>query len=251
MTSDSSNEGPDIADPQSELIQNAFREITLDPKPLVNVWSGIVLAATCYPVVLVGLVSAVYTVSGSGPSSLSYLGVLLLFALASQIIGLLYGIFMSGPAFVLAQVLRWSLKGIISGRGASGIFGGMTGFLCVSGGGLFYTSGMPPLHAWQAWGPVFLTSLLAVVMGYVGAIWMGYRKQTVGFPFFEPIFSFEKQITIAYLMKLTFVVAAISVVFKAAGPAGLGIGIAWLVYLPVQTLLLVCDHWFTLWLSHR
>ena len=166
-------------------------------------------------------------------------------------VGLIYGIIMSIPAFFPTQLLRWILKGIVSDRGVSGIYGGMTGFLCVSGGGLFVATGMPSMQNWQMWLPLVLAMLLAVVMGYVGAILVGYRKRDDGFPFYEPIFSFEKQISIGYMMKLTFIVAAVVAILKAAGVAGLYIGITWAVYLLTQTLLLVCDHWITRWLSAR
>ena len=158
---------------------------------------------------------------------------------------------MSIPAFGLTQFVRWSLKGIISERGVSGIYGGMTGFLCSSGGGLFFANWLPEMRSWEEWLAVVLASILAIVMGHCGAIWMGYRRRQEAFPFFEPIFAGEKQLTIGYLMKLTFVVALFAGAFKAAGPAGFYIGIAWLVYFFTQALLLACDHWITLWWRGR
>ena len=220
--------------------------------PLDIVWSGIVIAAACYPLV----VGAIILVAMGWPFgfegfSFDVAATILWVSLVCFVIGLFYGILMTVPAYFATQFIRWILKGVISERGVSGIYGGMTGFLCVSGGGFFIASEMYAMRTLDTWLPMVFALLLAVVMGYVGAIWAGYRKQKAGFPFFEPIFSFDKQITIGYLMKLTFLVAALSVAFKAAGPLGLSIGISWLVYLLVQTLLLVCDHWLTGWLSRR
>ena len=179
--------------------------------------------------------------------SFTDVGGIIQFLFLSVTFGAIYGVVMSIPAFFLTQLLRVSLKGMISGRAASGIFGGMTGFLCSSGGGWFFSFGMISLQDWQMYFPI----LLAVVMGHAGAIWFGYLRRNEGFPFFDSLFSFEKQITIGYLMKLTAIVAALSLVFKAVGSAGISIGIGWLVYLLLQTLLLVCDSRITRLLSER
>ena len=226
----------------------------LELAPLDLVWSGIVLAAAFYPIVLGGFL-LVFLLFAYGFKDLSFdvfVSGFSVFA-CSVFVGLIYGIIVSIPAFFLTQLLRWSLQGVISDRGMSGIYGGMTGFLCTCGSGLLsaIATGLPSSGNWYEWLPFALMSVLAIVMGHFGAIWTGYRKRHVGFPFFEPIFSFDKQITISYLMKLTFIVAGLTVAFKAAGTAGLYIGIAWLTYLFVQTFLLVCDHWITLWLSRR
>ena len=161
--------------------------------------------------------------------------------------GLIYGIIMTIPAYGLTQLLRWRLKGVISDRGVSGIFGGMTGFLCISGGGLYLVSLMNYFDIWDLL--VYSSAiLLAVVVGYLGAILAGYRRRNEGFPFFEPIFLVKKQITISSLMKLTLIVAVLVVVFKATGIISLYIGGLWLAYLLVQTLLLVVDNWIMRWL---
>ena len=187
---------------------------------------------------------------GFEPLSPDAVGEFILFVLVSLMIGTIYGVIMSAPAYLLTQLLRWSLKGIVSDRGAAGIFGGMTGFLCTSGGGLFFA--YLPFYG-EIWDllPLFLISILAIAMGHVGAICAGYRRRVTGFPFFVPIFSFKKQITISYLMKLTLILAVLAALFKAAGTAGVNIGIAWSTYLLVQTLLLICDHWITRRLSRR
>ena len=227
-------------------------ELEFNLGPLDMVWFGVVLAAAFYPTVIGALVLLFSTLAfGFAGVSLDAILMAAVFVMFSFVVGLIYGALMSIPAFFLTQLLRWSFKGIISERGICGAYGGMTGFLCTSGGGLFITNGMPPLQDWEQWTTAILVSLLAVVMGYAGAVWFGYRKRNKGFPFFEPIFSFEKQITIGYLMKLTFIVAALCVGLKSAGMAGFYIGFAWSLYLLAQTLLLVCDHWLTRWLKGR
>ena len=273
MISDSSNTDPDNAGHDNASHDNVAREVTEqvvgprpkparrvaweydgDPKTKVKlaptalglVWSGIVLAAACYPIVVgTGLTVWLTLLFGLVPVSLEGILSLAFFLFIGFVVGLIYGIIMSVPAYFLTQSLSWSLQGVISERGASGIYGGMTGFLCVSGGGLFFVDAVPYLGGWNEWLPQLLVLMLAVVMGHSGAILVGYRKRKAGFPFFMPIFSFEKQVTISYLMKLTFLIAAVSVILKAAGPAGLCIGIAWLLYAITQALLLGCDHWLT------
>lgn len=225
-------------------------ETELPPTALGIAWSGIVLAAACYPIVVEFIQLGWMTIAyGSGSFSPDMLGRMLGLSMVSLITGLVYGIIMSIPAFLFTVLLSMSFRGIVSDRGASGIYGGMTGFLCTSWGGLltFILVDGPPGYE----GLLFLVpvSILAVVMGHVGAILAGYRRRHDGFPFFNPIFSFEKQITIGYLMKLTVLVAVLVIAFKAAGSAGLCIGITWLVYLLVQMLLLIVEHWITRWLK--
>ena len=215
---------------------------------LAIAWSGIVIAAACFPNVIITLELIRMTiVHGFEEFPLNELHFVVVSMVANFFIGLIYGMIMSIPAFILTQILRWSLKGIVSDRGISGIYGGMTGFLCLTWGGWLSVLLLPHANFVE----LIVISVLAVVIGYVGAILAGYRKRNVYFPFYQPIFTFEKQITIGYLMKLTLIVAAFSVVIKAVGMTGLYIGIAWLAYLLAQTILLVCDHWFTRWLSRR
>ena len=257
MRSDSSNTDRAMAEPLPTLRARSKRrkawgvdgEPELTQGPLGIVWPGILFAAGYYPIVIGGCMMVSWAWK-DGLRGLAVDGAIAIFGifLLSFVLGVIYALIMTIPAFYLTQGLRWSLQGIVSGRGASGIYGGMTGFLCTSGGGLFLIGGVPPLRNWT---PSILAMLLAVVMGYVGAIWIGYQKRTEGYPFFEPIFSNKKQIAISFLLKLTFVIALVSVVLKAAGAAGFYIGTAWLVYLLTQTLLLVCDFWITRWLRSR
>ena len=254
MTSDSSKTGHGTAehepDPPANYGPRTIRETKSEPKrnptPL-DVWSGIVFAAAFYPFVLAAIVIGWMLLLDINPEQIGTMIVVLPLGLMA---GTFYGIIMSIPAFLLTQLLCWSLNGVVSERGASGIYGGMTGFLCISGGGLFLTNEMPSFHEWEIWVPWIFAYLLAIVMGYGGAIWFGYKKRHKGFPFFEPIFSFGKQITISYLMKLTFIVAASSIILKATN-GSFYIVIAWSSYFIVQILLLVCDHWVTFWLSQR
>ena len=212
--------------------------------PLGFAWVGIMIAAGCYPIV-VGVILVVWNLPFSLPvrDCLELMTGIIVYGLFSVGIGLLYGFLMSGPAFILTQILRWSLNGIISSRGAIGVYGGMTGFLCIST--VLLLSGGVSIYAESGWFYSLLAALLAIAMGYLGAIWFGYLKRNHGFPFFEPLFSLEKQITIGYLMKLTFVVAVSVIIFRAMGPVGPYIAVASSVYVIAQILLLVCDHWIT------
>ena len=261
MTSDSSNSDRDVAEqlpalqPRTSRYEQGYDgAVEVTPKVMSELvhmtWFGIVLAMGYFPIVLGGAVMIYMMLTyGVGNVPLFSIVGVLIFGVLSFFVGGTYGIIMSIPAFVLMQFLRWSLKGIVSDRGMSGAYGGMTGFLCISGGGLFLTDGLPQLWDWEAWLLLVSASLLAVAMGHAGAIWYGYRHRNLGFPFIEPIFSFEKRITIGYLMKLTFVFAVITVVLKAAGMAGLYFGIAWMFYLLWQTVLLACDQCITRRLS--
>ena len=220
----------------------------LPPPPLAVAWSGIVQASGCFPIVLGGIVVFCFAFAKGFQDVSTDLLRSLIFVIPSFIAGASFGILLSIPAFFLTQFLRWSLSGIVSERGASGIYGGMTGFVCFSWSGVFFT--LPFSRDWVGWVQFILVLQLAVVMGYAGAIWAGYRKRNAGFPFYEPIFSQEKQITIGVLMKLTLIAAALSAISKAAGSDGWCIGIASAVYLLLQTLLLFGDHWLTRWMKH-
>ena len=259
MTSDPSNIDPDISELVSELSQKSNRHLArggteepeLPPMALGIAWGGIVLAATCFPVVLGCIQMAGVLIYGAWKFSPENLGALIVVVMLSLAVGLIYGTVMSIPAFFLTVFLSLSLKGILSNRAESGIFGGMTGFLCTTWGGWFTFGITDQRYGFEALCVLACVSILAIVMGHTGAILAGYRKRNDGFPFFEPIFSREKKITIVYLMKLTFFVAVLAVACKAAGLSGICIGITWSIYLLVQALLLVAEHWAIRWLSQR
>ena len=257
MNSDLPKTNQDIAEqkpepPLKSEPRGAWGEPQEPPTPLGIAWFGVVLAAACYPIVVAGfmLVHALLT-NGLLRLPAEVIGMGAMFLVFGCMIALTYGAIMAVPAFFLTRVLSYGLKGMISERGASGIFGGLTGFLCASGGGFFWMDRMSNFRSWEDWSFFAIFPLTASVMGYAGAIWAGYLKRNDGFPFFEPIFVVKKQITIRYLMKLTFAVAVLAVVFKAAGASGGIIGITWMAYLLVQVLLLACDHLMTCWLKHR
>jgi len=267
MTSDSPNKttgktskGPD---PRQRVTRRVAWEQKPDtegklgfpPLPLVRLgtaWFGILLAAACFPIVVAAIATIFsWLVYGQGGPSGNEIPMVLFLLLLSFTIGLAYGAFMSIPAYLLTQVLNWSLKGFVSERGMNGIFGGLTGFLCVSYGGFILAYGMPPFQNLGEWLLFAFFPITAIGMGHAGAILAGYRRRYHGFPFFEPVFSFEKQFSISYLMKLTLIVAVLAAIFKAAGPVAMNVGFTWLAYLLVQTLLLVGDHWIVRWLSRR
>jgi len=210
------------------------------------VWFGIAISAGCYPLVI-GAILFVWSIVAFGlnGSALELIGGLICFVVIGFGAGMMYGVIMALPAYLLTRLLRWSSGGVISDRGASGIFGGMTGFLYSTGGSLPFMQPVPRLKGWELQVFILLlfsSTLLAIVMGYLGAIWAGYRNRDDGFPFFEPIISVERKFTIGFMMKLTAVVAVLAIVCKAIGTVGLYVGIAWVAYFVVQAFLLFCDH---------
>ena len=220
--------------------------------PMAIAWYGILLAAGCYPIV-VGLGVAVVEGFNLGfsrnPNAVFEVLVSLVFSFMA---GAVYGMIMTIPAYMLLKLFSWVLGDVISGRGASGVFGGLTGFLASTGGGLVFVDVVVfsgdsffGLTYWACF------ALLAIVMGYAGAIWAGYRNRNHGFPFFEPLFAVEQQFTILFLMKLTTIIAVLAMICKAAGESGLYIGMAWVAYCVVQMLLLLCDHWLRYWFGWR
>ena len=196
MTSDVPNADSDLpeqsSDPQPRSNQHSasWQVAEVDDfatsKALGFAWIGILLAAAFYPIVFAGFLTIWLTfLYGFEPLSVNDLGEIVGFLMLSLVIGTIYGFIMSIPAFLLTQLVSWSLKGIVSNRGVSGIYGGMTGFLCTSGGGLLFGNAapaMPGLSFFIRWA---LACLLAVVMGYVGAIMAGYLFRNSGFSVFR------------------------------------------------------------------
>lgn len=227
-------------------------DLQMPRSPTAIAWYGIVLAAGLYPIVVV---VGVLIFEGfrlgipNGPEVIFWMLCGLLFSFT---VGSILGIIMTIPAYLLLQLFGWISGDVISSRGASGVYGGLTGFLASTGGGSSFI-GLTYLRYddREFWFFCLLLPLLAIVMGYVGAIWAGYRNRNQGFPFFEPLFVVEQQFTIWFLMKLTTIVAVLVVLCKAAGEPGLHVGIAWAAYCVVQTLLLLCDHGLRYWIGWR
>ena len=215
--------------------------------PLGMVWPGIVFSLGCLPVVI-GIVTATYLVFFSGFQQFPANNLATAFASAFAFaffgffVAIILAIVLSVPAFLLTQLLCWGFSGNISTRGAVGIFGGMTGFLCIFVVSFFNGNGIPgDLEVQElVFGCLILAGAAAV--GHFGAFWAGFLGRFDGFPFFEPVIYLKKRVTIRFFFRLTVLVAALAIIFKQAG---LYIAILWSVYLLVQLLLLVCDHWFT------
>jgi len=216
--------------------------------PMAISWYGIVLAMGCYPIVIaVIVVVALIFIHGISFQPEMIVGAIV-FVVVGFPVGAILGAIMAVPAYLLLQVVGWVSGGAISSRGASGVFGGLTGFLCSTGSGLFI------IYSWGSLTELIVTvvaSLLAIVMGYFGAIGVGYRYRSEGYPFFESLFAVNKQFSIWSMLKLTTLVAVLSVICKAAGPVGFSLGIAWAAYTVVQVLLLLGDHWFGCWMGWR
>ncbi len=224
-------------------------------KPLTVAWYGIVFAVGCYPIVLSILMFA-YWWPATGFSIFPIDPEVIIAVPCCLVIGfsvaMIYGVVMSIPAYLLLRLVNWIFRGPISSRAASGIFGGLTGFFCLTGGGLSFVIAGESLHGdLEELYFLLFTAILAVVVGHLGAVWAGYRNRNRGFPFFDPLVSADQKITIKFLMKITTIVAVVVVICKAIGPAGLYVGVAWLAYLVVQIVLLYCDHLVTLWLGRR
>ena len=218
--------------------------------PMAISWYGIVLAMGCYPIVMGAFVIAfaIFT-NGMIPLNAAMILGAILYVVISFPVGAICGMVMTIPAYLLLQVIGWISGGTISGRGASGFFGGLTGFLFSTGGGLFFI--YPWVDNMQVLVIMEVGSLLAIVMGYFGAIGVGYRYRFDGYPFFDSLFAVDRNFSIWSLLKLTTLVAVLTVVLKALGPLGLSLGIAWAVYGVVQVLLLLGDHWYGCWMGWR
>lgn len=167
--------------------------------PLLIAWYGIVFAAGCYPIVLSILVFACWR-PDLGFSTYAEMiiavpcGLVIGFSLA-----MIYGIVMSIPAYLLLKFFGWILKAPISSRAMSGIYGGLTGFMCVTGGGLFLAiTELPPGDDLEGLYFSIFTVVLAVVVGHLGAVWAGYRYRNQGFPFFDSIIPTNQKITIGF-----------------------------------------------------
>ena len=218
--------------------------------PMAISWYGIVLAMGCYPIVMGAFVIAfaIFT-NGMIPLNAAMILGAILYVVISFPVGAICGMVMTIPAYLLLQVIGWISGGTISGRGASGVFGGLTGFLFSTGGGLFFI--YPWVDNMQVLVIMEVGSLLAIVMGYFGAIGVGYRYRFDGYPFFDSLFAVDRNFSIWSLLKLTTLVAVLTVVLKALGPLGLSLGIAWAVYGVLQVLLLLGDHWYGCWMGWR
>ena len=218
--------------------------------PMAISWYGIVLAMSCYPLVLGAFMVVFWTCTyGVQQFSPEMIFGAVAYAVVSFLFCAVCGMVMAIPAYLLLQVIGWISGGTISGRGASGVFGGLTGFLFSTGGGLFFI--YPWMDAIQVLAYMGTASLLAIVMGYFGAIGVGYRYRFDGYPFFDSLFAVDRNFSIWSLLKLTTLVAVLTVILKALGPLGLSLGIAWAVYGVVQVLLLLGDHWYGCWMGWR
>ena len=217
--------------------------------PMVISWYGIVLALGCYPIVMGACMVALAMFTHGVSFNPEMIGAAAFYVVIGFPVGAICGIVMTIPAYLLLQVIGWISGGTISCRGASGVFGGLTGFLVSAGGGLFFIN--PWMNAIQVLVFMGTASLLAIVMGYFGAIWAGYRYRLDGYPFYDSLFAVDKQFSIWSMLKLTTLIAVVTVILKAVGPLGLNLGIAWAVYGVLQVLLLLGDHWFGCWRGWR
>ena len=143
------------------------------PPALAFALPGVLLAIVCY-LIMVEVVFLVWSplLPGFARSSSDLFARLLFSSVIVLVGGLIYGIIVSLLALLLKKFLCRILIGILSDRGASGIYGGLTGFLCVSGGGLYYCGGIGFSGKWFPL--VVFGSLLAITMGHGGAILAGY-----------------------------------------------------------------------------
>ena len=204
----------------------------------------------CYPIVM-GAIAVAFGIFTHGmiPLSTEMIVGAILYVVIGFPVGVICGMAVTIPAYLFLQVIGWISGGTISVRGASGIFGGLTGFLFSTGGGLFFIS--PWMASMQVLIFMGTASLLAIVMGYCGAIWAGYRYRFDGYPFYNSLFVVDQNFSIWSMLKLTTWIAVLTVFFKATEPVGLSLGIAWAVYGVLQVLLVLGDHWFGCWMGWR
>lgn len=201
----------------------AARDFEYDP--LTTAWGGIVLAGGFFPVIVFLSATCFFAFSQGIVVFLQELQpetVIVIPGLAAAFcIGLVYAVIMSIPAFLLLQLFRLLTNWMLTDRGACGVFGGLTGFLCAKGCGT-----LPPL----GWSEFHLQHILIVAaatsLGHFGAVYIGFlHRQKTSFPFLAPLLDPNKRISIKFLMLVTVAIAIMVVAFKAIGPPGLVVGI--------------------------
>ena len=214
-------------------------------------WCGIVIAAGSYPIVMGAFFFGFLFFTDGIPLNSEMIFSVFFYVVIGSLLGAIYGMVMSIPAYLLLQVFGWIAGGAITERGASGVFGGLTGFLASTSVSLFIFG-----HEWIMFPVEVITFMgttvpLAIAMGYLGAIGAGYRYRFDGYPFYDSPFAMNKQFSIWSMLKLTVLVAVSTVIFKAVGPLGLSLGIALAGYGVLQLFLLLCDHWCGCWMGWR
>ncbi len=219
----------------------------MEPKPIVISWGGIVIAAGCYPIVMGAFFFGSLFFTDEIPFNSEMIFSAIFYVLVGSLLGVVYGMVMSIPAYLLLRVFGWIAGGAISGRGTSGVFGGLTGFLASTSGSLFVFGHEWTMYPMKVTTFMGTTALVAIVMGYFGAIGAGYRYRFDGFPFYDSPFTTSIQFSIGSMLKLTMLIAVSTVIFKVAGPMGLSLAIAWAGYGVLQLLLMLCDHWCGGW----
>lgn len=209
--------------------------------PLTTSWSGIVLAGGFLPVVVfMAFVTVQFFSQGIveffwqlRPEHIGFIPALA----AAFCVGSIYASIMSMPAFVLLQLFRFFTGWLLTTRGACGVFGGLTGFLCTTGCGLVSPTALGTANLYHA-GLI----IVAVALGHFGAIYMGFlHRQKSLFPFAGPFIDSKKRISIKFLMLMTVGFAIFVVGCKSTGPGGLEIGICWSCYAVFQFLLLLFE----------
>jgi hypothetical protein len=231
-----------VRSPTSPVIRPAAGFVSQQnlPTPLGSAWLGIVFAGGCFPLVVltVGVIvswfwgdTRIFT-PGWFPDALFFL----FFTFLS---GSFYAMAGSIPAYCLLQFGRFCTHWILTQRGACGVYGGLTGFLCTTGGGLYFPQ--PTISLEEIASYICLVAI-AITLGHLGGIHSCYMKRGNRNWFKSPFFDPSKRISLKFLMGLTAAVALFVAACKAVGETGLSIGIAWSMYGLLQTLLLVVEH---------
>jgi hypothetical protein len=209
--------------------------------PLTTAWGGIVLAGGFFPVIVFLVVVTYFAFSQGLTVSLQQLQpeiVVVIPGLAAAFcIGLVYAAIMSIPAILLLQLFRLLTNWMLTNRGACGVFGGLTGFLCSTGCGSFAILGPGGYDLRHL---VIISTATAI--GHLGAVLAGFlhRRQT-SFPFYSPLLDPNKRVSIKFIMRVTVGIAILVVGFKAMGPTGLVMGIGWSSYAVFQIALLLLE----------
>lgn len=209
--------------------------------PLGSAWLGIVFAGGLYPLIVltIGAIVAVLF-DGQRIFTPGWFPDALFFLFAVYMAGLFYAIAGSIPAYCLLQFCRFFTHWVLTERGACGVYGGLTGFLCMTGGGLYFLNS--PILPEEI--PVVFLSLVAgaVALGHLGGIHRCYLKRRSKDWFKAPFFDPNQRISLKFFMGLTVTVGIFVACCKAAGESGLSIGIAWAMYGLLQIFLLFVEH---------
>jgi hypothetical protein len=213
-----------------------------EPTVLGQAWLGTIIAGGLYPWVISGLMLVIVGIQYRFDEIDVIEGLVsaIPFLATTFFVGMIYAMIMTVPAYGLLQFFRICTQSTLTKRGTAGVFGGLTGFLCTTGGGLL----LLPTDNIDVSGALFYGGAVAIAvsLGHLGAITICYLRRDRLSRFYDPFLVPGRQVSIKLLMGVTFGFALFIAACKAAGPTGLLIGIMWSLYVAFQTLLLLLEN---------